>query len=201
MSDVEVGVDEAGVGPGFGSLWAAAVHLPVPVEGIQDSKRLTKTRRTFLREAILQVADYGLGEVTAQEIDAWGLGEARRVVFERALDDYMLRGGPAPAKVIVDGTLFRKWRNVPFECIPRADSFFSHVGAASILAKTTRDAQVVEWCDDHPDLAKRYDLRRNMGYLTEAHRRAIAAHGKLPEVHRWSYKIKEIERGGKILDI
>ena len=98
----------------------------------------------------MQTAKYGLGEVTSVEIDAMGMAEARRVVFERALDDYLQRGGPMPDKLEVDGTIFRPWRNVPHTCTPAADSTIDCVSAASIMAKTTRDAQIQCLCDQHP---------------------------------------------------
>ena len=150
-----VGLDEAGVGPAWGSMWAAAVHLPADatLTGLTDSKRLTARKREARREEILKTCPYGLGEVTAAEIDAMGLGEARRVVFERALDDLVARGNsPLPTRLIVYGTLFRPWRGVPHECVPRADATVPCVSAASVLAKTTRDAQVLAACDADPDL-------------------------------------------------
>lgn len=192
---VLVGVDEAGAGPAFGSLWAAAVHLPTPIDGLRDSKRLSERKREGLRKTILCDAWYGLGEVTHTEIDVWGLGEARRVVFERALDDLLQRDYPmSPSHVIVDGTLFRPWRDVSYECVPKADDIHPCVSAASILAKTQRDRQVLEWCDDCPDLHTHYGIRSNKGYLSSVHMAGLVKHGWSP-YHRRSYRIKGFSDG------
>ena len=187
-----VGLDEAGVGPAFGSLWASAVYLPADIPGVGDSKTLTAPKRARLRDRILETASYGLGEVTAHEIDTYGLGEARRLVFERALDDLMVRfPDTQPSKLLVDGTLFRPWRNVPHECIPKADALYACVSAASILAKTTRDAQVEALCDAHPDLDASYGLRKNKGYLAAVHIQGLQQHG-YSEHHRRSYRIRAL---------
>ena len=190
-----VGLDEAGVGAAYGSMWAAAVHLQRDniVVGITDSKKLSKRKRETI-SAALKAAEadvlYGLGEVTQVEIDTNGMGEARRLVFHRALEDFMQRNGnKLPEKLIVDGTLFRDWRGVPFECLPGADAKVACVGAASILAKTTRDAQVKEMCDD--DMHAKYDIRNNMGYLSKKHLNGLKAHG-WGSNHRRSYKIRSI---------
>lgn len=188
---MEVGVDEAGVGPAFGSLWAAAVHLPVPIEGLRDSKKLSAARRARLREAIVASAHYGMGEVTHEEIDRFGLGEARRLVFERALDALHEAHG-MPERIVVDGTLFRPWRGVPYECMVGADDRVASVAASSILAKTARDAQVLGWCDEDPTLDERYKIRGNKGYLSAAHIEGLRVHGWSAR-HRKSYRVKGIK--------
>lgn len=190
---VEVGVDEAGVGPAYGSVWAAAVHVPRPVEGVRDSKTLSERRRDAFRNRILaeEGVAYGLGEVTYDEIDRLGLAEARRLVFDRALDDYAARDGPTPTKILVDGSLFRPWRDVPYECHDRADALFPCVSAASILAKTSRDAQVRAWCEEDPTLHERYALKSNKGYLSTAHVEGLRTHGYSAR-HRRSYHIRAL---------
>lgn len=188
-----VGVDEAGCGPAVGSLWAAAVALPRDVPGLADSKTLTAAKRAALRKALEEQSMYGLGEVTCAEIDSVGLGEARRLVFERALDDFVRRtGGVVPDKIIVDGTLFRPWRNVDFECIEKADALVPAVSAASIFAKTQRDAQILHLCDARPELDERYGLRSNKGYLSTRHMNGLVAHGR-SDVHRKSFHIRCID--------
>ena len=201
--EVVVGLDEAGAGPAFGSLWAAATHLPPmggddddceraahALTGLTDSKKMTPKRRATLRATLLTTARYGLGEVTQSEIDEWGLGEARRVVFERALDDYVAKeGNPFPTRLIVDGTLFRSWRGVPHECVPQADATVPCVSAASVLAKTTRDAQVLALVDEDPSLDERYGIRSNKGYLSATHIAGIRKHG-YASLHRRSYRIR-----------
>lgn len=192
-ASVVVGLDEAGVGPAYGSVWAAAVHLPAPVQGVADSKRLSERKRAALREVLLKESQYGLGEVTFAEIDAQGLGEARRLVFDRALDDLVRRFPEcAPTRLIVDGTIFRPWRGVPHECIEKADALYPCASAASILAKTTRDAQVLAWCDADSSLEERYGLRSNKGYLSARHVEGLRAHG-WSDRHRRSYRIRALQ--------
>lgn len=192
---VVVGLDEAGCGPALGSLWAGAVYLPVSIEGLGDSKKLSEKKRTLLRGRIVEHAVYGVGEVTCTEIDAMGMAEARRLVFERALDDYMARGGPTPTDLQVDGTIFRPWSHngvrIPHTCTPGADATIPCVSAASIMAKTTRDMQILDWCDRDPTLQERYDLRANKGYLSARHMDGLRAHGQC-EWHRTSFHIRAL---------
>lgn len=189
-----VGLDEAGVGPALGSLWAGAVHIPdgQTIQGLADSKKLTEKRRNRLRQEITTMCLYGLGEVTSIEVDSLGLGECRRLVFERALDD-LFRKHPTIeiTKLVVDGTLFRPYKEIPYECVPRADQTNPHVSAASILAKTTRDAQILELCDAEPDLDDKYGIRSNKGYLAPAHIKGLQLHG-FTRHHRRSYRIKGV---------
>ena len=194
--EVLVGLDEAGVGPAWGSVWACAVHLPseadAPVE-LRDSKKLTERARDRVRGALLTTACYGLGEVTQDEIDTLGLGEARVLVFERALEDLVKRHpNLSPTRLVVDGTMFRPWRSIPYECVPKADQTIPCVSAASVLAKTTRDAQVIAACDADESLQARYGLRKNKGYLSRQHVDGIRAHG-YHALHRRSYRIRALE--------
>jgi ribonuclease HII len=194
-----VGVDEAGCGPAVGSLWAAAVSLNAPISGLNDSKKLSEKKRDALRSTIVSSAQYGLGEVTQAEIDLLGMKEARRLVFERALDSFVERNGNVPGKIIVDGTIFRPWRNVPFECIPQADQTVPEVSAASILAKTERDLQIYALCDQRPELDERYGLRGNKGYLAKAHLEGLKTFGR-SDVHRASFHIKAIDGCKRLRD-
>ena len=191
-----VGLDEAGVGPGFGSIWAAAVTLPpsLALEGLDDSKKMSSKKRDTLRRQLLGTEGvfFGLGEVSCEEVDSLGLGECRRLVFERALSDLFSKHPDLEVeKIIVDGTLFRQYGDIPFECVPKADSLFPCVSAASILAKTKRDEQVEKWCDEDASLEENYDIRRNKGYLTSRHVEGIKKRGRTP-LHRRSYIIKGV---------
>ena len=188
-----LGLDEAGVGPGFGNLVASAVHILETTDdlnGLTDSKLLSEKKRDMFYETITQTCYFGIGVVTNEEIDQFSLGEARRRVFERALDDFV-RKYPSfkVCNLIVDGTIFRPWKDVPYQCLPRADKTIPAVSAASIVAKVTRDRQVIALCDEFPDLHDKYKIRNNKGYLSAEHKQGIATHG-LSSYHRHSYKIK-----------
>lgn len=193
---VVVGLDEAGAGPAFGSLWAGAVHLPVEVNGLADSKRLSERKRASIREVLMETAHYGLGEVTHEEIDSMGMARARRVVFHRALDDYVSRGGPVPTQLEIDGDIFEPWTHdgvrVPHTLTVGGDATIPCVSAASIMAKTTRDAQVLALCDAHPELQEHYDLRANKGYLSYRHIDGLKSHGRSPW-HRQSFHIRALD--------
>lgn len=189
---ITVGVDESGVGCAWGNLWASAVHLPTPVPGLCDSKKMTEKRRERMRSEVLATARYGMGEVTHAEIDEMGLGEARRLVFERALDDFAQKYECIPDHIVVDGTLYRPWRNVPYTLEPRADDTYPCVSAASVLAKTTRDRQVLQMCDGpEGDAYAPYGIRSNKGYLSKQHIEAIRTLGRTP-VHRQTYHIRSL---------
>lgn len=182
---MEAGVDEAGCGSLMGDLVAAAVMLPDGFDGVvNDSKKLSAKKREALATQIEKTARVGVGVVTRAEIDANTFAWARRAVFLRAL---AALGEPLPASIVVDGTqFFDGYRDVPFVLEAKADAKYASVGAASIVAKVTRDRSVLGLCDAQPELAKRYGWRTNMGYPTKAHRDALASHGP-SEHHRRSF--------------
>ena len=188
---VVAGLDEAGCGPALGDLVAAACVLPDEhtIHGLADSKKLTPARRQSLFAQITQQCAYGIGVVTNVEIDERGLAWARRVVFHRALDDLEASHGVVPDSLVVDGTLFEPWRDVPFECVPKADVTVPCVSAASVLAKVTRDTSIDALCDDEPHLDERYGLRSNKGYLAKRHLDGLRQHGFTPW-HRTSFRIR-----------
>jgi len=191
-----VGVDEAGCGPAFGDLVASAVILPdnCSIEGLADSKKLTNNKRNALFKKITSPENncaFGIGAVSNIEIDTNGLAWARRVVFHRALDDLEQKGylHSNIANIIVDGNIFKEWKNVKYECIIKADEKIPCVSAASIVAKVTRDMSILKLCEEFPDLVKKYKLDKNKGYLTKDHVNGIRTHG-LTDFHRKSYNIR-----------
>ena len=184
------GCDEAGAGPGFGDLIASAVILTTPIEGLTDSKKLSEKKRDAYFKQITESCIFGIGRVSNVEIDQHGLAWARRIVFHRALDDMMTRTSTLPESIIVDGTIFDPWRNIPFECKPKADLTDACVSAASIVAKVTRDQSIYDLCDTHPWLDEQYGLRSNKGYLSAPkHKEGLRTFG-LTDWHRKSYNIK-----------
>ena len=204
------GVDEAGVGCLFGDLCAGAVVLsplkdaegedeeeasssclsrPSFLVGLADSKRISERKRDILAQAIRSRCYYGIGVVDSEEINSIGLGEARRVVFHRALDNLCLSIGGCPAMILVDGNLFRSYRNLTHACIPKADAIYPCVEAASVLAKSHRDSRLRDWCAENERMGKIYDLEKNKGYITASHKAAIKLHG-YTKWHRSWYNIR-----------
>lgn len=188
---VVVGVDEAGVGALMGAMVAGAVALPdgFDTTGLCDSKKMTARSRRRECERIRATCGVGVGIMTSAEIDALGMAACRRLVFHRAIDALIEKnGGVEVAHIIVDGTLFDPYRNVPHECIPKADMTVPVVSAASIIAKHTRDTLVAELCTQEPTLAERYGWATNMGYPSPKHLAALCEHGPVAAYHRMSFK-------------
>lgn len=188
---LEAGVDEAGCGALIGDLVASAVILPSGFDTsiIGDSKKLTPKRRAdALRSLRESGAGIGIGIVTVEEINANPFGWARRTVFVRALDDLVSTTGKLPTSIVVDGTpqFFDGYKGIPYECKPKADATHASVSAASVVAKETRDARVLEMCNLHEDWAVRYGWSTNKGYPSAAHRQSLQEHGPTP-YHRMTF--------------
>ncbi len=180
---VEAGCDEAGRGCLAGSVYAAAVILPVDYTNadLNDSKKLTERQRYRLREVIERDAlAWAVGVVTPDEIDKINILNASFLAMHRALDALKLR----PEAVIVDGNRFKPYRNLPYTTIVKGDGKYLSIAAASILAKTYRDDYMNKLAEEYPQ----YDWRSNKGYPTKKHREAIREHGITP-YHRRSYNL------------
>ncbi len=180
---IEAGCDEAGRGCLAGSVYAAAVILPVDYTNadMNDSKKLTERQRYRLREAIERDAlAWAVGVVTPDEIDKINILNASFLAMHRALDALKLR----PEAVIVDGNRFKPYRNLPYTTIVKGDGKYLSIAAASILAKTYRDDYMNKLAKEYPQ----YDWRSNKGYPTKKHREAIREHGITP-YHRRSYNL------------
>ena len=180
---VEAGCDEAGRGCLAGSVYAAAVILPPDYlnERLNDSKKLTARQRYALRQDIERDAvAWAVGVVTPQEIDQINILNASILAMHRALDQLQLR----PEAIIVDGTRFKPYRDLPHTTIVKGDGKYLSIAAASILAKTYRDDEMVRLAQEYPD----YDWQHNMGYPTRKHREAIRQHGITP-YHRRTFNL------------
>lgn len=172
---VEAGCDEAGRGCLAGSVYAAAVILPPDYhnERLNDSKKLTARQRYALRQDIERDAvAWAVGVVTPQEIDQINILNASILAMHRALDQLQVR----PEAIIVDGNRFKPYRDLPHTTIVKGDGKYLSIAAASILAKTYRDDEMVRLAQEYPD----YDWQHNMGYPTRKHREAIRQHGITP---------------------
>ena len=180
---VEAGCDEAGRGCLAGSVFAAAVILPLDYENelLNDSKKLTDRKRKQLREIIEHDAvDWAVGIVEPGEIDEINILNASILAMHRALDQLKVR----PEAVIVDGNRFKPYRDLPYTTIVKGDGKYLSIAAASILAKTYRDDYMDRLAEDYPQ----YDWKSNKGYPTKKHRQAIRECGITP-FHRRSFTL------------
>lgn len=178
----EAGCDEAGRGCLAGPVFAAAVILPFDFvhPWLNDSKQLTEKQRDVLREVIEKEAvAWAVAQATAMEIDRINILKASFLAMHRALDALAWR----PEFILVDGNRFRAYGAVPHLCVVKGDGKYAAIAAASILAKTHRDAEMYRLAALYPD----YDWLSNKGYPTAAHREAIRRHGLTPE-HRRSFQ-------------
>lgn len=193
---VEAGCDEAGRGPLAGSVFAAAVVLPPNAIGedwedlcqsLNDSKQLSERERERLRPLIEKYAvSWAVVEVTAQEIDEINILNASIIGMQRALSKLTV----VPEHILVDGN---KWKpyvpegavfEIPARTVVHGDATYMSIAAASILAKTYRDAYMVRLDKEFPQ----YHWAENKGYPTAAHYQAIKEFGITP-YHRLTFRL------------
>ena len=175
------GVDESGRGPLAGPVYAAAVILDNcrPIEGLDDSKKLSEKRRNYLALEIKQYAlAWAIAEASVKEIDTINILRASLLAMRRAIEMLEIR----PHEVLVDG-LYCPNTGLPSRAIVRGDSSVASISAASILAKTARDAAMLLMHDTYPQ----YGFAAHKGYATEAHLVALRMHGVSVE-HRRSFR-------------
>ena len=176
------GVDEAGRGPLAGPVCAAAVILDPqrPIEGLNDSKKLSAKRREALAPLIRERAlAWGIGWASVEEIDEVNILEATYLAMERALAALQVK----PEFIVIDGNRAPHHLAVPFETIVKGDALVPAISAASILAKTARDALMTELDSQYPG----YGFAKHAGYGTAAHVEALARLGVSP-VHRRTFE-------------
>lgn len=182
------GIDEAGRGPLAGPVVAAAVVLPVTwieaglpttLAELNDSKQLTEKKRERLFAALHEFPeiDFAIAAVEAAEIDRINILQATHAAMNRAL----ARLSAPATHALVDGNPV-KTLTVPQTAIVKGDSLSFSIAAASILAKVTRDRQMIEYAARYPE----YGFAGHKGYGTKQHLAAIAEHGPCP-LHRRSF--------------
>ncbi len=175
------GVDEAGRGPLAGPVVAAAVILPAGFvhPGIDDSKRLSPTRRESLYGRIYEAAEaIGIGIVDAREIDRVNILRAALAAMAMAVENL----DPPADRLLVDGP-FPLPLSIPQRPIPGGDGRSLSIAAASIIAKVTRDRLMAVYDTQFPG----WDFARHKGYPTAEHRAAIRRQGCSP-IHRRSFR-------------
>jgi len=174
------GVDEAGRGPLAGAVFAAAVILDPnkPIAGLADSKKLSEKKRDFLAGEIKEKAlAWAIASCSAEEIDEINILQASLLAMKRAVESLSLQ----PDELLVDGLHCPKL-SIPMRAIVQGDSKEACISAASILAKTARDAELYILDDQYPQ----YGFAKHKGYPTPLHMQMLALHGVLP-IHRKTY--------------
>lgn len=175
------GVDEAGRGPLCGPVVAAAVILDPerPIPGLNDSKKLSERRREALALEIRENAlAWAVAEASVAEIDELNILHASMLAMRRAVEAL----GLAPARVLVDGNRCPPGLRYPVEAVVGGDAYYAEIAAASILAKTVRDAAMVLLDAEHPE----YGFARHKGYPVPLHLAALREYGVLA-CHRRSF--------------
>ena len=183
------GVDEAGRGPLAGDVYAAAVILPPDIEiaGLNDSKKLSEKRREELAPVIREKAlAYCIASATVEEIERINILQAALLAMHRAVEglpvvpDYVLTDGNQPPVV-----------PMPVGTLVQGDARSASIAAASVLAKTARDAALRQLDEEYPE----YGFAKHKGYGTKAHYAALDAYGPCP-AHRPSFLKKYYEKRG-----
>ncbi|GBU07058.1 ribonuclease HII [Bacteroidales bacterium] len=185
---IEAGCDEVGRGCLAGPVFAAAVILPKNFlcQELNDSKQLSEKKRLKLRPIIEKEAiAWGLGIVSAAEIDEINILNASFLAMHRAIDQLKI----CPEHLLIDGNRFSIYKNIPHTCIIKGDAKFLSIAAASILAKTYRDAYMQSiHCD-----FEAYNWLSNKGYPTKKHRNAIEIYG-ITHHHRKTFRLLAQEK-------
>lgn len=200
----EIGVDEAGRGPLWGPMMAAAVLWPEEsvwtqahrelVGSIKDSKTISAKKRDAIATKIQTLATaFGIGTVSAEEIDMLGATRANQLAFRRAIQDLVQRSPQASYRILIDGVLPLNdaTEQETVITVVDGDATYLSIAAASILAKVAHDTWVIDWCKSNVAEAAKYDLVSCKGYGTKKHREGILTHG-YTDLHRRLYLRKLI---------
>lgn len=180
------GVDEAGRGPLAGPVYAAAVVLPKDfvIDGINDSKKLSEKKREELFEIIKEKSvAYSIAFASEREIDNINILNATFLAMKRAVNGLYNK----PDFVLIDGNRLPSDIDIPCKAIVKGDSLSDSIGAASILAKVSRDRAMVEFSEIYPQ----YKFEQHKGYGTKMHIELIKKYGPC-RLHRRSFLKKII---------
>ena len=180
---IECGTDEAGRGCLAGPVTAAAVILPNNFKNniLTDSKQLSEKKRKLLKLIIEeQSVTFGVSHIMNNKIDRINILNASILAMQKSIESLATK----PQHIAVDGNRFKSFNNIPFSCIIKGDSKYLHIAAASILAKTYRDAYMSQIHNEFP----MYNWKKNKGYPTREHREAIKKFG-ITKYHRKSFRL------------
>jgi ribonuclease HII len=192
---LEAGVDEAGRGPLVGSVFAAAVILPPDYDlaGLADSKKLSEKKRDALAEEIRrQAVAWSVASADVAEIAELNILHAAMLAMRRAVEGLVV----PPQKVWIDGNRVPEGLAVEAEAVVKGDDKIAAISAASILAKTARDAEMYALAERYPQ----YGFEKHKGYGTAAHLTALKQYGALPE-HRVGFApVRELLAQGRLFE-
>lgn len=183
LNPLECGTDEAGRGCLAGPVTAAAVILPEEFENLilNDSKKLSETKRDFLKPIIERNAiSFAVAHVHPNEIDEINILNASILAMHYSIASLTT----APNFISVDGNRFKTFSTTPHKTIIKGDSKYLNIAAASILAKTSRDAYMCQIHEEYP----MYNWKQNKGYPTKEHREAIVKYG-ITKYHRKTFRL------------
>lgn len=191
---LEAGCDEAGRGCLAGPVFAAAVIMPPHFRHplLNDSKLLTAEEREEARALVERHAvAWAVASASPREIDRVNILNASFLAMHRAIQQL----DPVPESLLIDGNRFKPYRDLRFSCIIKGDGKLIPIAAASILAKTHRDAYMKQLALDFPH----YGWETNKGYPTPAHREALIQYGPCPH-HRHSFRLLEDPVQGNLFE-
>ena len=180
---VECGTDEAGRGCLAGPVTAAAVILPDAFSNsiLNDSKLLSAKNRELLKKIIEDEAiAFAFNHVWPEEIDTINILNASILAMHNSIENL----NTVPEFIIVDGNKFKPYKSIPHQTIIKGDAKYLSIAAASILAKTNRDAYMEKIHEEFP----MYNWKQNKGYPTQEHRDAIKKYG-ITKYHRKTFRL------------
>jgi len=180
MSKPLCGIDEAGRGPLAGSLVMAGVILNNPIEGLMDSKKLTEKKREALYPLVIENSKYHIVSFSAKEVDEFGISKC----LQKGLQS--IQKNVPDADYLFDGNSTFGVDNI--KTMVKADDKVKEVSAASILAKVTRDREIVQMAKLYPE----YGFEKHKGYGTKAHIEALVKYDRCA-IHRKTFRIKGID--------
>ena len=180
-----IGVDEAGRGPLVGSVVAAAVAFPpgFRIDGLTDSKKLSEKKREALYNQITRECYWSFAQSNSNEIDQINILEATMLAMKKAVEQLMLllEDNSQTISVLVDGNRCPDIENC--RAIIKGDLTEPVISAASIIAKVTRDRQMIALDQEYPE----YGFAKHKGYGTRAHLEALANFGPIQGQHRFTF--------------
>ena len=180
-----IGVDEAGRGPLVGSVVAAAVAFPpgYRIDGLTDSKKLSEKKREALYNQITSECYWSFAQSNSNEIDQINILEATMLAMKKAVEQLMLliEDNSQTISILIDGNRCPDLENC--RAIIKGDLTEPVISAASIIAKVTRDRQMIALDQEYPE----YGFSKHKGYGTKAHLEALANFGPIQGQHRFTF--------------